>query len=192
MTLKNVERWGAVSQLLHWTVVVLILAVGIIGLTMGDMRPSPTKVQVYALHKSLGLTILALAALRLAWRLFAGAPRPVPGTPRWQDRIATLTHWLLYALLLAIPLSGWTFNSAAGYPLQWFGLFNLPALVARDPDLRGLAGQAHEWLFWTLVALALLHAAAALYHHLFLRDATLARMLPRGWLRPAPPPSLQD
>ena len=190
MTLKNTsERWGGVSQWLHWLVVLLILTTGVMGLVMGDMRNSPTKIEIYALHKSLGLSILALAILRLVWRLYAGAPRPVPGTPRWQDRLASTTHWLLYGLLFAIPLSGWTFNSAAGYPLQWFKLFNLPALVERDADLRQLAGNVHELLFWSLVGLALLHAAAALYHHVFRRDDTLARMLPRGWLRAAPPTS---
>ena len=194
MTLKNTpRRWGGVSQLLHWLVVLLILTTGVMGLVMGDMRNSPTKIEIYALHKSLGLTILALASLRLVWRLYAGAPLPVPGTPRWQDRLAALTHWLLYGLLFAIPLSGWTFNSAAGYPLQWFKLFNLPALTVRDADLRQLAGSAHELLFWTLVALALLHAVAALYHHIVQRDDTLARMLPRGWLRAGRSPShLQD
>ncbi|WP_394001167.1 cytochrome b [Luteimonas sp. WGS1318] len=190
MSLRNpVDRWGGISQSLHWAVVALILATGLIGLLMGDMRASPTKVQVYALHKSLGLTILALATLRLLWRLYAGAPHAVPGTPRWQARVASVTHWLLYALLLAIPLSGWTFNSAAGYPLQWFGLFNLPALVERDPALRVTARDLHEALFWGLVAVTLLHAAAALYHHAVLRDATLARMLPRGWLRVGPRPT---
>ena len=184
MSLRNPrDRWGGVSQSLHWLVVVLILATGLIGLLMGDMRASPTKVQVYALHKSLGLTILALAVLRLGWRLAAGAPATLTGTPRWQARLASVTHWLLYALLLAIPLSGWAFNSAAGYPLQWFGLFNLPALVWRDADLRVTVRDLHEALFWSLVAVTVLHAAAALYHHAVLRDATLARMLPRGWLR---------
>ena len=190
MTLHNPpDRWGGVSQLLHWLVVALILTTGTLGLVMGDMRNSPTKIELYALHKSLGLTILALATLRLLWRLYAGAPRPVPGTPRWQDRIASITHWLLYGLLFAIPLSGWTFNSAAGYPLQWFGLFNLPALVGRDAGLRVTARDLHEALFWGLVAVTLLHAAAALYHHAVLRDATLARMLPRGWLRAGARPS---
>ncbi len=190
MTRRNpLDRWGGVSQLLHWSVVLLILTIGTIGLLMGDMRNTPTKVEVYALHKSLGLTLLALATLRLLWRGYAGAPAPVPGTPTWQARLASGTHWLLYALLFAIPLSGWTFNSAAGYPLQWFGLFNLPALVERNQTLRDAAGNAHEVLFWTLVVLTLVHAAAALYHHVFKRDATLARMLPRGWLRAGAPTS---
>ena len=184
MDLKNTRaRWGGVSQALHWIVVALVLAMAWIGLTMGDLPNGPDKVRTFALHKSIGLTILALVVLRIGWRLHAGAPDPVAGTPRWQERIAALTHIALYVLLLAMPLSGWLLNSAAGFPLQWFGLFNLPALAGRDHDLHELAERVHEWLFWALATLALAHAAAAFHHHLFLRDATLARMLPRGWLR---------
>jgi cytochrome b561 len=186
MTLKNTdERWGPVSQLLHWTIVLLILGQGTVGLLMTEMRNSPDKIEVYALHKSFGLTILALVVLRLLWRWYAGTPRPVPGMPRWQERIASLSHGGLYLLLFAIPISGWVLNSAAGFPLQWFGLFNLPAITGKDHDLHELAEELHELLFWALVSLAVVHAAAALYHHLFQHDATLARMLPRGWLRVA-------
>lgn len=186
MTLKNTdERWGPVSQLLHWAIVLLILGQGTVGLLMTEMRISPDKIRIYALHKSFGLTILALAALRLLWRWYAGTPQPVPGTPHWQARIAALTHWSLYALLFAIPLSGWVLNSAAGFPLQWFGLFNLPAITGKDHGLHELAEDVHALLFWALVALALVHAAAAFYHHLFRHDATLARMLPRRRRRPA-------
>lgn len=184
MTWKNTdERWGAVSQLLHWLIVLLILGIGAAGLVMTEMRNSPDKIQVYLLHKSFGLTVLALVALRLLWRLYAGTPGPVPGTPRWQERIASGTHGLLYALVFAMPLSGWLLNSAAGFPLRWFGLFRLPPIAAKGDRLHELAVQVHEWLFWTLMAVALAHAAAAVYHHVFLRDATLARMLPRSWLR---------
>ena len=189
MTLKNTdERWGPVSQLLHWTIVLLILGQGTVGLLMTEMRNSPDKIQVYALHKSFGLTILALVVLRLLWRWYAGTPRPVPGMPGWQERIASLSHWGLYLLLFAIPISGWVLNSAAGFPLQWFGLFNLPAITGKDHDLHELAEEVHELLFWILVSLALVHAAAAFYHHLFQHDATLARMLPRRWLRVAGDP----
>lgn len=175
--------WSAPSKALHWLIAALILAMAWIGLTMGGMPNGPDKIAAYALHKSIGLSILALAALRLGWRLYAGAPAPVAGTPRWQERIATVTHVALYALLLALPLTGWLLNSAAGFPLQWFGLFNLPSIAARDEALHTLAVQTHEVLFWALAVLVVMHAAAALYHHLFLGDATLARMLPRGWLR---------
>ena len=184
MPLKNsATRWGSVSIGLHWLVVALILLMAWIGLRMGGMPNGPAKIATYALHKSVGISILALAVLRLAWRAVTGAPGHVAGTPAWQARIATLAHVALYALLLAIPLSGWLLNSAAGFPLQWFGVVNLPALAGKDHALHELAEEAHELLFWALVLLALVHAAAAMYHHLFLRDDTLSRMLPRGWLR---------
>ena len=184
MILKNTpERWGGVSQLLHWLVVVLILTMAWLGLTMGDLPNGPGKIQTYALHKSIGITILGLVALRLLWRLYAGTPHPVPGSPRWQERIASLTHFAIYALLFAIPLSGWVLNSAAGFPLQWFHLVNLPYIVGKNHDLHELAEGAHEIMFWLLALLVVAHAGAAFYHHLFQRDATLARMLPRGWLR---------
>lgn len=181
MTLKNTaDRWGAVSQSLHWLIVLLIAAIAVIGLTMTDMSNGPSKIKIYALHKSLGLTLLALVVARLLWRVYAGAPGPVAGTPHWQERIASLTHWALYALMFALPLSGWLFNSTAGYPLQYFGLFNLPKLAARNEELAQLTRTLHETGFWVLLALVLAHAAAAFYHHLFQNDATLTRMLPGG------------
>ena len=190
MPLKNTrDHWGSISKLLHWLVVLLILAMAWIGLTMVDLPNGPDKIATYALHKSIGITILVLVLLRLGWRLYAGAPAPVPGTPSWQDKIASLTHWALYALLLAMPISGWVVNSSSGFPLQWFGLVNLPAIVGRDQELHELAETIHETLFWILITLVVLHAAAAFYHHLFQRDATLARMLPRGWLRTPRPES---
>lgn len=179
MQIRNSEhRWGAVSQLLHWTILVLIAWLAWLGLTMVDMPPTPAKINAYALHKSLGLTLLALVAIRFAWRLFAGAPKPVPGTPTWQERIASLTHWALYALMFAIPISGWVFNSASGYPLQWFKKFNLPAIAGRSEELAATAIQVHEYGFWLLILLVLAHAGAAFHHHLFRGDDTLRRMLP--------------
>jgi cytochrome b561 len=179
----NIDRWGPVSQLLHWTIVVLILVMATLGLTMVELPSSPFKISVYSLHKSIGLTILALVTLRVLWRLWAGTPLAIETTPRWQHRIASTTHGLLYALLFALPISGWVLNSASGFPLRWFGLFRVPSIAARDHSLHELSESVHEWLFWTLVVLTLVHAAAAIYHHLFQRDATLARMLPDGWLR---------
>ncbi|HLS84423.1 MAG TPA: cytochrome b [Arenimonas sp.] len=179
MPIRNLpERWGAPSIALHWLTLLLVLALVILGLVMTELPNSAFKVKVYALHKSLGLTVLGLTALRLLWRLFAGAPGPVPGTPRWQNAGAQLMHGALYVLLLAMPLSGWLYNSASGFPLKFFGWFRVPALSGRDATLKALAHDAHYWLFVTLVLLVALHAAAALYHHYRNRDATLARMLP--------------
>lgn len=179
MTLKNTaDRWGPVSQSLHWLIVILLLVIAYIGLTMGDLPNGPRKINLYALHKSIGLTILALVFVRLAWRLYAGAPTAVAGTPRWQHRLAALTHLAIYALMFAIPISGWVLNSSAGYPLQWFKLINLPAIAGKNESLHHLAEDLHETFFWILVVLVVVHAAAAFYHHLFQNDDTLRRMLP--------------
>lgn len=192
MALKNSPtQWGSISKLLHWTIVLLIIAMAWIGLTMEDLPNGPDKVATYALHKSIGITILGLVLVRIVWRLYAGAPGAVPGTPRWQHLLASLTHIALYGVLLAMPISGWVLNSSSGFPLQWFGLVNLPALSGRSDALHEIAEDLHEWLFWAMVTLAVVHAAAAFFHHLFMRDATLARMLPNGWLR-VPPPENND
>ena len=188
MSLKNTtDRWGGISQLLHWTIAILIVLIGIVGLVMGELPRSPKYFWVYTAHKSLGLTVLALVLVRIGWRLYAGAPRPVPGTPRLQALLASTTHGAIYLLILALPLSGWIYDSAnALRPFRWFGLVEVPKLVAPDEALAASAHGAHEWLFWLLMALVAGHAGAALYHHFIQRDATLARMLPRRWITASP------
>ena len=182
-SLRNLERWGPVSQALHWAIALLVVVMAAIGLSLDALPRSPDWFWVYDLHKSLGLLVLALVVLRLAWRLYAGAPPPVPGLPRLQRLAAGATHWLLYLLVLAMPLSGWLYDSASGLrPLRWFGQFAVPKLVAPDEDLAGDLHDLHEDLFVILLAVVLAHVAAAAWHHVFRGDATLARMLPRGWL----------
>lgn len=173
------DHWGRTHRVLHWTTALLVLALAGLGLWMTELAPSLFKLKVYALHKSLGLTVLGLTVLRLGWLVLGGRPRPVPG-PRWQQRLALASHVGLYGLLLLVPLSGWWYNSTAGFPLRWFGLGPLPALGAADAVLKPIARDRHEWLFYALAALVLLHVAAALWHHLHRRDATLARMLGRN------------
>lgn len=190
MSLKNTDRWGAVSQLLHWTIAVLILGIGVVGLLMGELPRSPKYFWVYTAHKSLGLTVLALVLARIGWRLYAGAPAPVAGTPRWQAKVASVTHGAIYLLILAMPLSGWLYDSASGLrPFRWFGLAEVPKLSPPSKPLADAMHETHELLFWVLIALVIGHAGAALYHHFVQRDATLARMLPRGWLSPGPAPA---
>ena len=105
----------------------------------------------------------------------------MPGLPGWQRVSAEIVHWLLYLLLVLVPLSGWMMSSAAGgFNQSLFGLFDVPSLVGQNRDLGEQAGELHETLFWLLVAMAAAHAAAAFYHHLFQHDATLRRMLPGG------------
>lgn len=176
---RDSGRWSGPAIALHWLMALMIVGLVVVGANMGDLPNSPDKVKVYAMHKSMGLAVLALLAVRLSWRWRAGAPAPVPGTPRWQRIVAATVQWAMYALMAAVPLAGWAYNSASNFPLQWFGLFNLPRLVAADPGARAFWHGMHEALAWTLVALALLHAAAALKHHFRDRDDTLRRMLPR-------------
>jgi cytochrome b561 len=177
--LRNTDtRWGSVAQTFHWLIAALIVVQGAIGLTMVELGMTPTKVKVFALHKSIGLTVLALVLLRLAWRLIQRAPREV-SMPPWQRAAARLSHFLLYVLILALPFSGWLFNSAANFPLEWFGIFHVPSLTrGLDPVLKAFALRAHVVLFWVLVAVVAIHVFAALWHHYRQRDDVLLRMLP--------------
>lgn len=189
MSLRSDNRqWGAVAKFFHWIVALGILGNGVWGLLMTGMSPSMSKINIYALHKSIGLTILALFALRVAWRLFDRAPPDEPA-PRWQRLAAHATHVLLYGFILALPLSGWWFNSLHGYPLQWFKLFNLPALAAKNDELMHTAHAVHEYLFYLLLLVLIGHVGAALKHHVFDQDNVLRRMLPFGHVRHSKAPS---
>lgn len=178
-------RWGGLAKAFHWTIMLLILAQAVIGLTMVNLPRRPSVFAVYDLHKSIGLTILALAILRLAWRAVDRRPADVPGMPSWQRRLAHATHVLLYVLIFAVPLSGWLFDSATGLrPLHWWGVVPMPSLTG-GPD-RGLADftrALHHWMFWTMVVIVLGHVAAACKHHFIDNDDTLRRMLPFARVR---------
>ena len=178
MPLRSTEAgWGALVRAFHWLIAALIIAQGVIGLSMVQMGMTPAKVRVFALHKSIGITILALVLLRIAWRLSERRPADAPAMPQWQRRAAHGLHLALYVLILAIPLSGWWFNSTANAPLVWFGWLDLPSLTGGlDPVWKPRALLLHQTLFWTLVALLVLHVGAALWHHFKQRDDVLRRM----------------
>lgn len=181
MTLKSdTNRWGSLARFFHWTTVILILVQGTVGLIMVELPKRPNVIPVFNFHKSLGLTILAFALLRLTWRIFDRRPEQPSGMPRWQVRAASLGHVLLYALIFAMPLSGWLFDSASALrPLYWFGLLHVPSLTGgANRDLADIAKETHEWLFWTLLVVAAGHAAIGLYHHFVTRDGILERMWP--------------
>lgn len=170
-------RYSIVAILLHWAVAAAIVALVLIGWNMVDLPLSPRKLELYALHKSIGLTVLGLAVLRLAWRWLRRPPPPDP-MPRWQEQAAAWAHRLLYALLFLLPLTGWLFNSIVGFPLSWFGFVTLPPLAPALPAWREASADLHHWLGWILIVVVALHAAGALHHQFILRDATLWRMLP--------------
>jgi cytochrome b561 len=178
MALRNTtRRWGWVAQLLHWLIVVLII-VQVTLASLADDAPPLKKLGLLARHKSVGLTILALAILRLAWRWINPTPELPTTLKPYERALARFTHAMLYLLLFAMPLSGWMMSSARGFPVSWFGLFQLPDLVPKDKALYEGLLATHATLACVLGAVVALHVAAALKHHFYLRDDTLRRMLP--------------
>ncbi|HRQ64626.1 MAG TPA: cytochrome b [Xanthomonadaceae bacterium] len=184
MPIRNsADRWGLVSVSLHWLIAAAVLVMVVLGVYMKGLPIGPDKIKLYALHKSIGMTVLTLVLLRLVWRVFAGRPLPPP-MPAWQRHASRISHVLLYMLLLTVPLAGWVMNSAANFPLRWFDLFTIPAIVEPDRELRALAGQIHGLAVVTLLLLVSVHVAAALKHHYVDRDNVLRGMF---GLRPRPP-----
>ena len=170
-------RYGFVAQGLHWVIAGLLIAQVTLGKIADDLPLGLDKLALTARHKSVGITILALAAIRLAWRLIDRPPAPPP-MPRWQFVASRLTHAAFYVLLFAMPLSGWLMSSASNYPVSWFGLVQLPDFVRPDEGLEQLLEEVHETLAKVLITLAILHVAAALKHQFIDRDGLLTRMLP--------------
>jgi cytochrome b561 len=172
-------RYGAIAQLLHWAVVLLIICQFVLALRADALPLGPAKISVLALHKSSGMTIFALAVARLLWRAFNPAP-PLPSpTPRWQRFAAHLSHIVLYGLIMITPLLGWLMSSARNFPVSWFGVFTLPDLIEPSRARYDQLHEAHEIVAYTLLVVALLHAAAALKHHFIDGDDVLRRMLPK-------------
>ena len=156
--MNDESRYGAVAQVFHWAIVGLIIAQVTLARQASHLPLGAAKLATLAQHKSVGITILALAVLRLTWRAFNPVPAPPPNTP--------------------IPLLGWSMSSARNFPVSWFGLVTLPDFVAPNRAAYEFLHDAHETLAKVLIVVALLHAAAALKHHFIDRDNVLRRMLP--------------
>jgi cytochrome b561 len=177
---NTTDSYGALAKFLHWSIVILIIAQYIIIESAEDLPDGIEKLEIITRHKSLGMLVLILALVRIGWRLAnRGNPAPVPMSAM-QRKAAAAGHGLLYLLILLQPLSGWAMSSAANYPVTLFGWFQFPALVAPSHDLHEGLEELHEVLFTVLAIVAILHAAAAVYHHAWMKDDTLRRMLPFG------------
>jgi cytochrome b561 len=171
-------RYTTTAIALHWSIALLLLCSAGLGLYMVGLTLSPAKLKLYSWHKWVGVTIFMLAVLRVAWRLTHPAPPLSDATPPWQRKAAAVSHFLLYLLLLSIPVSGWLMSSALGVQTVYLGLLPLPDLLARDKALGEQLKLVHLTLNCTLAALVAVHAAAALKHHFVDRDDVLHRMLP--------------
>jgi len=182
---NSANNYGAVARFLHWSIVILIIAQYVIAEAAEELPDGLDKFAMITRHKSLGMLVLGLAVLRILWKASSkGLPAPVPAA-RPQQIAAAAAHGLLYLLLLAQPISGWMMSSAANYPVTFFGLFQFPALVGANHDLHETLEEVHEALFSALVIVAVLHALAAVFHHVWMKDDTLRRMLP--FTRPRAP-----
>jgi len=175
---NTADRWGSGAQLLHWLIAIGIATSMIMGWVMVYLPVSAFKFELYALHKSLGMTLLALVGLRLVWRWVNITPALPAHLPSHEAWLAKTTHRLLYALMFVMPLSGYVINSAANFPLNVFGLVQIPNLVPESEAIGDVASRIHLAVFWGFVVLLIGHIGGALRHHFVLRDAVLRRMLP--------------
>lgn len=175
------QRYGTIAIVLHWgmaALLLLLIALGVYMVRLPDVGYDTEKITLILVHKAVGMLAFAIALLRLGWRLRNALPALVEGLPMWQQVLARLVHLVFYALLFALPLTGWLMSSAGGYPVPIFSFFSLPDLVGVNEWLFQVWIVVHRWLAYALMLLLALHAGAALHHHWVARDDTLRRMLP--------------
>ena len=181
-TASTPRRYSGFAIVLHWLLAVALVGIFSVGLYMADLPFSPQRLKLYNWHKWAGISILTLSAIRLLWRL-SHRPPELPqsvslGMPRWQMQAYHATHWLMYALFFVVPLVGWAYSSAAGFPIVLFGVLPLPDFVSASKPLAEMIKPWHEYSAFALAGLVLLHVGAALKHHFIDKDGLVLRMLP--------------
>jgi len=184
--LRNTKSgYGWIAIAFHWTMALLIIGMLALGLYMhGLPQTEQSTFQLYQLHKSIGFVVLALAVLRLCWRLANPAPKLPAGMPSWEKAAAHLGHAGLYALIFALPVTGWFMVSASpwGIPTILFNIqpvphLPIPTALGSQEEAESFFKLLHEYGAYLLIALIVVHAAAALKHHFIARDDTLKRMV---------------
>lgn len=168
MLFNSLERYGLISKTLHWLLAIMILSMIGLGVYMTDLaKTDPLRPQLFGLHKAIGVTILMLVFVRIGW-LFVSAPPPPPkALQRFEIVLAKAVIGMLYLLMLCIPIVGYLMSNAFGKPISYFGLFELPALIGKNPELGEALETAHMVLGYIIVAMVALHAAGAIKHRLF-------------------------
>ena len=169
-------RYTRTAMLLHWLIAILVIAQFAWGWWMQGIPKQPVgpRVDAFNLHKSVGMTILALMVVRMLWRI-GHRPPPLPPMPRWQATLARATHLALYALLVIQPLTGYLGSEFSGYPVKYFGM-TLPAWAGKSVALKDLMSVVHLVTSWAIAAAVAVHVAGALKHVVIDRDGLLARM----------------
>jgi cytochrome b561 len=190
----NSERYTSVAIVLHWLIAAGVLVLIAIGLTMAHGTiTAATKFKLFQLHKSVGITVLGLILVRIVWR-FGHRPPALPDSmPPIELKAAEATHFVFYLLLLGLPLTGWALVSVSpiNIPTILFGLVRWPHIgfltsLHNKAPVAAALDHVHAYSAWALVALILLHVAAALRHHFFIGDDVLGRMLPGAGRTHAP------
>ena len=179
MVIGTQGRYTRTAIVLHWLILALLVAQFAVGWTMPHIDRNTPVTTLISLHFSIGVLILGLIVVRLVWRIIHGEPAPEAGIPPWQVRSARVIHWLLYLLLLVVPLLGWINASYRGMPITFFGLVHVPQLIGTHTTGWGWTGDIHTLVAeYGILPLVGLHVAAALYHYFVRRDRVLQRMLP--------------
>ena len=179
--MNDQRRYGAVAKTFHWLTVALFIATFWIAWSMVDLPLGPEKFELYNLHKSIGVSILALTVLRLIWRWISPPPALPTDMSATAQNLARLGHGALYVAIFVQIAVGLGHSWAANFPVVVFGLFTLPSLVPPDEALKKALTMVHFWGGWVILALIAGHIGAALYHHFVRKDAVMRRMLP--WVR---------
>jgi len=177
---SRTDHYPLTSKLLHWLVAMCVVITAPVAIVMTRLDKGPTQDALYNLHKSLGVLIFVLMALRLLNRLAVGALAPEEEIEPWQKTVSSIVHTSFYVLLLAMPVVGYIANSAYGATTPFFGLFEIPAIIEKNEGLAIQLFVLHRWVGWLVIVLAVTHISAALYHHFIRRDVVLKRMLPRA------------
>jgi cytochrome b561 len=169
---------------IHWLMAALIFVALPLGV-WASLLPGgdATRVQILFFHKSIGVTVFGLVALRIVWRLIVGAPAYAEPLGKLVHAASRAGHFALYALMIAMPVSGYVASTAGGRAVAWFGLFELPRLVAKDRSLAVAASWAHLVFAWILAFVLAAHLGAVVWHAAIKRDSVLTRMWPS--FRPA-------
>ena len=171
-------RYSVPARFIHWLVAAMVLGLLIVGFYMTGLDYSPFKFKLYGLHKSFGTLVLLFMVARLLWRFITPPPAALPTHAAWEKALAKGVHYVLYAALFIMPLSGWVMSSAAEFSYNFFGLYEMPRIVGKDEDLFRLSRTVHELAALTIMTLVFLHIAGAAKHHLVDKDGTVMRMMP--------------
>jgi cytochrome b561 len=172
------DQYTRTAVTLHWLIALLIFAAFPLGLYMHDLQLSPHKLHMYSYHKWIGVTVFLLAVIRLTWRTTHRPPAMPDTMQNWEKFAAESVHYLLYAMIFVIPISGWLMSSAMGFQTVWFEVLPLPDLVHKNKELADVLHEVHEMLNYLMLGLVFAHVGASLKHHFIERDDVLIRMVP--------------